>query len=61
MALRWILDHPEVSCTIPGGKTPAHVEDNCAASDLPRLDPPTHDAVKSIYDRHIRSHVHDRW
>ena len=34
-ALRWILDHPGVTCAIPGGKRPSQVEENCAASDLP--------------------------
>jgi aryl-alcohol dehydrogenase-like predicted oxidoreductase len=61
MALRWILDHEQVTCAIPGGKHPAQVEMNCAAADLPRLSPDTHEVVTAIYDRSIRAHVHDRW
>ena len=33
LALRFILDHPAVSTTIPGMRRPGHVERNLAASD----------------------------
>ncbi len=33
MALRFILDHPQVATTIPGMRKPRHVEANMAASD----------------------------
>ena len=33
LALRFILEHPAVSTTIPGMRRPAHVERNLAASD----------------------------
>ena len=36
-ALRWILAFDAVTCAIPGGKRPAQVAENCAASDLPPL------------------------
>lgn len=60
-ALRWILMFDGVSCAIPGGKTTHQVEQNCAASDLPPLSPQTMAAIREIYERSIRSHVHDRW
>jgi aryl-alcohol dehydrogenase-like predicted oxidoreductase len=36
-ALRFVLAYPEVSTTIPGCKTPAQVEENLGASDVPPL------------------------
>ncbi len=36
-ALRFVLAFPEVSTTIPGCKTPAHVEENLSASDVASL------------------------
>jgi aryl-alcohol dehydrogenase-like predicted oxidoreductase len=60
-ALRWILMFDAVSCAIPGGKRPAQVADNCAASDLPPLPAGTMAAVARIYDAKIRALVHARW
>jgi aryl-alcohol dehydrogenase-like predicted oxidoreductase len=60
-ALRWILMFDAVSCAIPGGKRAEQVFENCRASDLPPLTPETIAAVKAIYERRIRPHVHDRW
>jgi aryl-alcohol dehydrogenase-like predicted oxidoreductase len=39
LALRFILDHPAVSTTIPGMRRPRHVERNLAASDGEPLPP----------------------
>ena len=60
-ALRWILMHPAVSCAIPGGKRPAQVKDNCAASDLPPISDALMARVREIYDQRIRPLVHQRW
>jgi aryl-alcohol dehydrogenase-like predicted oxidoreductase len=60
-ALKWILMHDTVSCAIPGAKRPSQVSANCAASDLPDLPPETMAAVRGIYDRLIKPHVHQRW
>ena len=60
-ALRWILMFNEVSCAIPGMKTPKQVEDNVKAADVPPLDAKTMQAVQSIYDRLIRPEVHTKW
>jgi aryl-alcohol dehydrogenase-like predicted oxidoreductase len=60
-ALRWILMFDAVTCAIPGAKTPAQAAGNAAASDLPPLDDETMEAVREIYDRLIRPHVHQRW
>ena len=37
LALRFILHHPAVSTTIPGMRSPGHVDANIAASDAPPL------------------------
>jgi len=59
--LRWILMFDAVSCAIPGGKRPAQVGENCAASALPELSAETMAAVRRIYDQKIRPLVHGRW
>jgi aryl-alcohol dehydrogenase-like predicted oxidoreductase len=60
-ALKWILSFDAVSCTIPGAKRPAQVEDNCAASDLPALTPQAAQKVKTIYEKYVKADVHQRW
>jgi aryl-alcohol dehydrogenase-like predicted oxidoreductase len=47
LALRFILEHPAVSTTIPGMRRPRHVERNLAASDGVPLPPRLRDALKS--------------
>ena len=61
LALRWILMHPAVSCAIPGAKTPAQVEENCAASAAPRLSRSTMRQLQDVYARLVRQDVHQRW
>ena len=60
-ALRWILNFEGVTCTIPGAKRPAQVEDNARAADLPPLPEAVMQQVKAIYDRQIRPLVHHYW
>jgi aryl-alcohol dehydrogenase-like predicted oxidoreductase len=60
-ALKWILMHDAVSCTIPGAKRPTQVEDNCRASDLPDLLSQVMDKVRGIYDNYVKADVHQRW
>jgi aryl-alcohol dehydrogenase-like predicted oxidoreductase len=47
LALRFILEHPAVSTTIPGMRRPRNVERNMAASDGARLPPRLADALKT--------------
>jgi aryl-alcohol dehydrogenase-like predicted oxidoreductase len=61
LALRWILMHPAVSCTIPGARRPEQVEDNLAAAEMPPLSEDTMDRIREIYDRHVRPEVHHLW
>jgi aryl-alcohol dehydrogenase-like predicted oxidoreductase len=60
-ALRWILMVDGVSTIIPGGKTPRQVEDNSGASALPPLTEQQMSSVRTLYDRYIRTSVHQRW
>jgi aryl-alcohol dehydrogenase-like predicted oxidoreductase len=60
-ALRWILDQPGVTTVIPGARNAAQVAGNVAAADLPPLTAEQHAAVRDVYDRLIRPHVHHRW
>lgn len=60
-ALKWILMHDAVSCTIPGAKRPSQVEDNCRASDLPDLSKQVLDGVQEIYEKYVKADVHHRW
>jgi aryl-alcohol dehydrogenase-like predicted oxidoreductase len=60
-ALKWILMHDTVSCTIPGAKRPSQVEDNCRASDLPGLSGKVMDGIRGVYEKYIKADVHQRW
>jgi aryl-alcohol dehydrogenase-like predicted oxidoreductase len=61
LALRWILMHPAVSCTIPGAKRPEQVESNVAAAGMPPLSEETMERIRGIYDRSVRPEVHHLW
>lgn len=60
-ALRWILDQPGVTTVIPGARNAAQVAANAAAAELPPLTADQQAAVRDVYDRLIRPHVHHRW
>jgi len=60
-ALRWILMHPAVTCTIPGAKRPSQVEDNAASADLPALSADTMETVARLYESKIKPLVHHYW
>ncbi len=60
-ALRWILMHEAVSCTIPGAKNVQQSRDNAQAADLPDLSEETMAAVQEIYDNMVKESVHQRW
>lgn len=53
-ALRWILDHPEVTTIIPGASKPAQVETNMNASALPPLHEEAHHKLRSFYDQNVK-------
>jgi aryl-alcohol dehydrogenase-like predicted oxidoreductase len=59
--LRWILDFDAVSTVIPGSTNPAHIRSNIAASDRAPLSHQIHGAIRDIYERTVKEHVHHRW
>jgi len=53
-ALRWILDHPEVTTVIPGASKPSQVQSNVAASSLPSLSTEVHQQLRALYNEEIK-------
>ncbi len=56
-AIRWILDHPEVTTVIPGASKVAQVQNNMKASSLPPLSIEVHRQLKEIYDKKIKANI----
>ncbi|RYY27027.1 MAG: aldo/keto reductase, partial [Sphingobacteriaceae bacterium] len=52
-AIRWILDHPQVTTVIPGASKVSQVESNVAASGLQPLSAETHQKLRKLYDAEI--------
>ena len=57
LALRWILDHKEVSCIIPGASSPKQVQSNAYVSCLDVLPIEIHNSLKALYETNIQQHV----
>lgn len=59
-AIRWILDHPEVTTVIPGASKVSQVNSNVEASAMPSLTQNIHQQLRKLYDdeiyRKIRGH-----
>lgn len=60
-ALRWVLDHEEVSCVIPGASRPEQVTQNNQAMTDETLSSEQMIEINRIYDQSIRHHVHQLW
>jgi len=61
LALRWILMHDAVTTAIPGGRTPAQVDENVSAAELAALPAPLMQALADLYRRRIAPQVHHLW
>jgi aryl-alcohol dehydrogenase-like predicted oxidoreductase len=61
LALKWILEFPAVTCSIPGAKRPTQVAENIAASDLKKISPATMKAIETLYTKQIKPLVHHYW
>ncbi len=61
LALRWILMSDAVTTAIPGGHTPAQVDENVSAADLAALPQPLMQALADLYRRRIAPQVHTLW
>ena len=53
-AIRWILDHVQVTTVIPGATKVEQVQINMAASDLPPLNKSAHQQLRNLYDKKIK-------
>lgn len=53
LALQYCLSEPAVSTVIPGMLTPAQVEENVAAGEMPPLSSADADAIRGIYKSHV--------
>lgn len=60
-ALRWILMFDAVTCVIPGAKRISQAEDNANAAELPPISDETMAKVAEIYERMVKSQVHQLW
>jgi aryl-alcohol dehydrogenase-like predicted oxidoreductase len=52
-AIRWILDHPQVTSVIPGASKISQVESNVSASGFAPLSPEIHQQLRKLYDEEI--------
>lgn len=60
-AIAWLWQQPGVTTVIPGARNAQQATGNSAAGDLPELPYEFTSGVREIYDRLLRSSVHDRW
>ena len=60
-AIKWILMFDAVSVVIPGASREAQVIDNIKASELPDITDEQMRKVEEIYNKYIRSSVHENW
>ena len=57
MALRWILDFPQITAVIPGASRPEQARANAAVSNLPELGPELHKALREFYEKEVAAHI----
>ena len=60
-ALRWILDHPQVSTIIPGASKLDHLLSNLSAGEMEALSGDVHKKIEVIYQERIKPLVHQLW
>lgn len=56
-AIRWILDHPEVTTVIPGASKVSQVQSNMQAASLPSLSSEAKKQLRSLYDEKIKQGI----
>jgi aryl-alcohol dehydrogenase-like predicted oxidoreductase len=61
LALRWIIDQPGVTTVIPGARNAEQARANASSSAVPPVTTELDAALRELYDRAIRPHVHGRW
>jgi aryl-alcohol dehydrogenase-like predicted oxidoreductase len=61
LALRFIASYPAVTCSIPGGRRPAQIEQNVKAGLGGPLDAQLLAALVAIYETDVKPSVHQLW
>ncbi len=61
IALRWILDYPQVSTIIPGASKPEHLASNLSAAALSPMSQEKKNAINAVYETRIKPLVHHLW
>jgi len=61
VALKWILQFPEVSTVIPGASRPEQLISNLEAYNIPAFTEAQLAGMSAIYEEHIKPLVHQRW
>lgn len=56
-SMRWILDHPEVSCVIPGFRTTAQIEDNLGTLEVPTFTESERERLRTFYDAKVKDQI----
>jgi aryl-alcohol dehydrogenase-like predicted oxidoreductase len=56
-ALRWVIDHTEVTCAIPGFKNVKQVEDNLQALQVPSFTSEEMAKISEFYQNQIHQHI----
>ncbi|MFC3121040.1 aldo/keto reductase [Agaribacter flavus] len=57
LALRWILDHPQVTTVIAGASSAQQVRQNAQAASLPSFSEEQHNALSAFYFEKVRDFV----
>ena len=56
-ALKWIIDHPQVTTVIAGASNAKQVEQNALAASLPALPSNLHDELTAFYFNKVKSQI----
>ncbi|MGV8955594.1 MAG: aldo/keto reductase [Cypionkella sp.] len=57
VAIRWVLDHPQVSTVIAGVSKPEQLADNVAASERPSLFPALMGQMAAWYEKEVKPEI----
>ena len=61
IALQWILKYDAVSCIIPGASKVEHINSNIDVYNSPELTTDEINKINNIYNKYIKSSVHQLW
>jgi aryl-alcohol dehydrogenase-like predicted oxidoreductase len=61
IALKWILQFPEITCVIPGASKISQLKSNLKVEELRDLNVKEMDEVKMVYEKFLKKNVHQMW